>query len=298
MRLGYSIPSNQGFESVHELVDLAQFAEQADFDSVWASEHLFHSSYIAARLDNLPYYEPLTILTAVAMRTARVRLGTSVLVLPWHDPPRLAKTVATLDHLSAGRVDLGIGVATTEDEFENLGVNFKTRGRRTNDFLVALKALWAQETPEHSGEFYRYSGLKFSPKPHQSPHPPILVGGTSKAALRRTARYGNGWHALRHSPAQIRESLVELTELSRIQGRDPSTLHVSISVPVSLGMAGSSRPPAERTSLKGNPRDMAATIQAYAEAGVHELVLSLSSRDKAAHLEMLAYVSDKVRPAL
>lgn len=298
MRFGYSIPSNQGFESVEELVELAQFAEQADFDSVWASEHLFHASYIAQRLDNLPYYEPLTILTAVAMRTARVRLGTSVLVLPWHDPPRLAKTVATVDHLSAGRVDLGIGVAITEDEFENLGVDFKTRGRRTNDFLAALKALWTQEVPEHSGDFYRYSGLKFSPKPYQSPHPPILVGGTSKAALRRTARYGDGWHALRHSPAQIRESLAGLAGMAEDEGRDPSALHVSVSVPVSLGMASSSRPPAERTSLKGNAQDMAATVRAYAEAGVHELVLSLGSRDKAAHLEMLTFVSDKVRPAL
>ena len=154
MKFGYSIPSNQGFENVHALVDLAALAEQKGFDSVWASEHLFHSSYIAERLDNRPYFEPLTILTAVAAVTSKVRLGTSVLVLPWHDPPRLGKTVATLDHLSNGRVSLGIGVAMTEDEFENLGVDFKTRGRRTDDLLGALQALWTQETPEYSGPFY------------------------------------------------------------------------------------------------------------------------------------------------
>ena len=221
MRFGYSIPSNQGFEDVHELVQLAISAEQHNFDSVWTSEHLFHSSYIAERLGNRPYFEPLTMLTAIAATTEKVRLGTSVLVLPWHDPARLAKTVATLDHLSNGRVDLGIGVAITEDEFENLGVDFKSRGRRTNDALGALKALWTEETPTFASEFYNYAGLKFSPKPKQNPHPPLLIGGGSGAALRRTARFGNGWHALRRSPNQIRTALTSLGELMRAEGRTP-----------------------------------------------------------------------------
>ncbi len=138
MKIGYSISSNQGVEDPAALVKLAVLAEELGCNSVWASEHLFHSSYIAERLGDLPYWEPLTILTAVASATSKVRLGTSVLVLPWHDPPRLGKTVATLDHLSGGRVDLGVGVATTKDEFENLGVGFKTRGKRVNEMLGAL----------------------------------------------------------------------------------------------------------------------------------------------------------------
>ena len=101
MKLGYSLPSNQGFEDPNDIVILAEKAEKLGFNSVWTSEHLFHSSYIADRLDNLPYYEPLSILCAVAMRTHKIRLGTTVIVLPWHDPPRLAKTVATLDLLNA-----------------------------------------------------------------------------------------------------------------------------------------------------------------------------------------------------
>ena len=295
MKFGYSIPGNQGFEDVHALVDLARQAESCGFDSVWASEHLFHSSYIAERLGNRPYYEPLTLLTAVAAVTSRVRLGTSVLVLPWHDPPRLGKVVATLDHLSDGRVDLGVGVAITADEYANLGVDFRTRGRRTDDFIRALKALWTQETPEHAGEFYRYSGLKFSPKPRQQPHPPILIGGGSLAALRRTARHGDGWHALRKTPAEMRESLAELARLTEAEGRDPGALHISISLPVTFGTEPSERAPAERTGLKGEPADMAETLQAYADAGVHEVVLTLSSREKAAHVEMLKRVSEEVR---
>ena len=296
MKFGYSIPGNQGFGDVHALVDLAAQAEARGFDSVWASEHLFHSSYIAERLDNRPYWEPLTILTAVAAATSRVRLGTSVLVLPWHDPARLGKTVATLDHLSDGRVDLGVGVAITQDEFENLGVDFKTRGRRTDEILQALKALWTQEVPEFAGEFYRYAGLKFSPKPKQTPHPPILIGGGSTAALRRTARFGDGWHALRKTPAQVREALAELARLATAEGRDPSALHISISLPVSFDTAPSDRAPEDQTALKGEAPDMAATLRAYADAGVHEVVLTLSSREKAAHEAMLQRVAEEVRP--
>lgn len=298
MKFGYSIPSNQGFEDVHELVQLAALAEEQDFDSVWASEHLFHSSYIAERLDDRPYFEPLTILTAVAAVTSKVRLGTSVLVLPWHDPPRLGKTVATLDHLSNGRVSLGVGVAMTEDEFENLGVDFKTRGRQTDEILSALQSLWTEETPEFQGEFYRYSGLKFSPKPKQSPYPPILVGGASKAALLRTARFGDGWHALRKTPSQIRESLKELARLTESEGRDSSRLHISISIPVAFGTVPSRRAPEDRTSLKGEAQDIAATIQAFGDAGVDEVVMSLGSREKSAHAEMLQRLSQEVRPLL
>ena len=108
MKIGYSIPNNQGVEDPNDLVALAVKAEQFGFDSVWVAEHLFHSSYVAERLGDKPYHEALTVLTAIACATKTVRLGTSVLVLPWHDPARLAKTVATLDQLSGGRVDLGV----------------------------------------------------------------------------------------------------------------------------------------------------------------------------------------------
>lgn len=298
MKLGYSIPGNQGFDDVHALVDLARQAEALGFDSVWASEHLFHASYIAERLDNRPYWEALTLLTAVAGVTERVRLGTSVLVLPWHDPARLGKTVATLDHLCDGRVTLGVGVAVTRDEFQNLGVDFSTRGRRTDEVLGALKALWTQEVPEFAGDFYRYSDLKFSPKPKQVPHPPIVVGGGSTAALRRTARFGDGWHALRKSPAEVRAAVAELASLTEAEGRDPAGLAISISLPISFDSAPSERTPEDRTALKGGPGDIAETLRAYADAGVGEAVLTHSSRDKAAHEAVLRRAAEEVRPLL
>lgn len=298
MKFGYSIPSNRGFTDVGALIDLAVKAETLGLDGVWASEHLFHSSYIADRLGDLPYYEPLTILTAAAMKTSRVRLGTSVLVLPWHDPPRLGKTVATLDHLSGGRVDLGVGVAHTEDEFRNLGVDFKSRGRRANEILAALQALWTQETPSYEGEFYRYEGLKFEPKPLQRPYPPILIGGSSIAAFRRIVRYGDGWHTLRQTPSQIAEALPKLKDMMADAGRDPERLRVSISVGLGFRAEASRRPPGDRVNLAGTAQDIVDTVAAFVEAGVEECVVNVASLDKTEHEDALGQLMADVRPKI
>ena len=296
MKLGYSLPSNQGFEDPLDIVSLAEKAEAVGLNSVWTSEHLFHSSYIADRLDNRPYYEPLSILSAVAMRTKTVRLGTTVIVLPWHDPPRLGKTVATLDKLSNGRVDLGVGVATTEDEYVNLGVDFKTRGKRANEILSALQALWTQEIPEYSGEFYRYSGLKFSPKPQQKPYPPIHVGGSSMAALRRTARFGDGWHTLRQSPNDIREKLPILAQLMQGEGRDPDGLYISLNAGIRFDSPIQDREPADRKLISGSTEDIIETLRAFAAAGCHEVVVSIASRELSFHEDILDRISSEVMP--
>lgn len=296
MKIGYSIPSNQGIEDAGALVRLGALAEQLGCSSVWTSEHLFHSSYIAERLGNLPYYEPLTVLTAIAGVTSKVRLGTSVLVLPWHDPPRLGKTVATLDHLSGGRVDLGVGVATTEDEFANLGVDFKSRGRRADEVLGALQALWTQDVPEFQGEFYQYSGLKFSPKPLQKPYPPLLIGGSSPAAMRRIVRYGDGWHTLRQSPGEVATGLETLSAMMRQGGRDPAALHISISAALQFEDEPAKRAPGERRALRGTEADVAETLRAYKAAGVQEVVVSIGSNDPAFHEAELTRLMTRIAP--
>ncbi len=279
MKVGFGIPNNHGVEDPNELVALAVTAERLGYNSVWVREHLFHSTYVAERLGDRPYHDALTVLIAIGTATKTVRLGTSVLVLPWHDPARLGKMIATLDQLSHGRVDFGIGVATTRDEFENLGVEFTTRGKRTDEMLDALQALWTQDTPEHDGTFYRYSGLKFSPKPFQKPYPPILVGGSSPAAHRRVARIGNGWHTFRQTPAQFAEGREKIIALTKKAGRDPSTLHYSITVPMKF----TGKPPSalvqDRTALTGTDDDIADTMRAYRDAGLDEIIVSVSTGD-------------------
>ena len=127
MKFGYAIPNNQGVEKVTDLVNLAREAEALGYHSVWVSEHLFNTAYVAKRLGNRPYHEALTVLTAISGATEKIHLGTSVLVLPWHHPVRLAKMIATLDQLSVGRVILGVGVGITREEYDALGVSFRRR---------------------------------------------------------------------------------------------------------------------------------------------------------------------------
>jgi probable F420-dependent oxidoreductase len=298
MKLGYHIPSNQGVLDPTELVALAALAENLGCHSVWASEHLFHSAYVAERLGDRPYFDALLILTAAAAATTRVRLGTSVLVLPWHDPPRLGKMIATLDHLSRGRVEIGVGVATTEDEFKNLGVDFKTRGRRANEVLEALQALWTQSEPHYEGKFYRYAGLKFSPKPFQIPYPPILVGGSSIAALRRVARFGDGWHTLRQSPDEVASAIPTIKQMMLDNGRDPDALRVSISIGLEFSDEEPSRPPHARRSLRGTEAAMADTLRAFHDSGVDEVVVTIASHEPAVHEAALIRLMTQVYPSL
>lgn len=269
MRFGLSLPNNQGVEHVRELIAIAQAAEEAGFASVWTSEHLFHTSYVAERIGDRPYHEPLTVLTAVAARTRRVRLGTSVLVLPWHHPARLAKRLASLDDLSEGRVVLGVGVAVAEDEYANLGADFARRGAVADEMLAAMKELWTADVPDFRGEFFAFEGLRFAPKPLQKPHPPIFVGGSSPAALRRVVEHGTGWHPLSASPAEVRAGVEAIGE-----GFDvvPRTM-------VRFTDETWDRPIADRRSLRGTPDEIRAVLTAYAGVGVEEIVLDARSTD-------------------
>src|SRR5438128_12175503 len=154
MRIGCSLLNNQGIEDVQALVDLAVRAEERGFDSVWVHDHVFNVGHVFDRIGGKPYYEPLTLLSFVAARTRRVRLGTSVLVLPYHNPIRLAKTAATLDVLSGGRLTLAVGVGGVEPESNAMGSPYAERGAITDEALAVMKALWTQDVPRFAGTGY------------------------------------------------------------------------------------------------------------------------------------------------
>ena len=179
MKIGISLFNNQGIEDVQALVGLAEQAEALGFDSVWVHDHVFNVGHVYDRIGGRPYYEPLALLSYVAARTRRVRLGTSVLVLPYHNPIRLAKTAATLDVLSGGRLILGIGVGAIENEMEAMGTPFKQRGAFTDEAIAVMRTLWTEEDPRFDGKFSRFAGMKFSPKPVQKPSIPVVIGGVS-----------------------------------------------------------------------------------------------------------------------
>jgi probable F420-dependent oxidoreductase len=291
MKLGFSLGNNQGVEDVQGIVRLAVRAEELGFESVWASDHVFNVGYVFERIGDRPYYDPLTILTYVAAVTRRIRLGTSVLVLPYHHPMRLAKAAATLDVLSGGRVTLGVGVGAVEEEFNAVGSPYADRGAVTDEAIAVMKALWTQAVPSHQGRQYRFSGMPFSPKPVQKPHIPLVIGGVSRAAVRRAARVGNGWHALPMSPEALRERMHYLAEQAQAAGRSMADIAVSLSVPLEGGRAG-------RHTLGTAPAEIVRNLQAFRSLGVDTVVVGSRTGDAKAMMPTLELIAREVMPAL
>src|SRR5512132_113785 len=209
MRIGFSLLNNWGDDVPQALVDLASRAEELGIDSVWAHDHVFNVGHVRDRIGGGPYYEPLALLGFVAARTSRVRLGTSVLVLPYHNPLRLAKTAATLDVLSGGRLILGVGVGSIEAETRAMGSPFAERGVYSDEAIAVMRALWSQESPRHHGRYWDFAGMPFAPKPLQ-PSIPLVIGGVSRAAIRRAARLGDGWQPLGLSPEALTQGIATL----------------------------------------------------------------------------------------
>jgi len=218
---------------------LGAACEQRGFASVWMAEHAvlfddYSSRYPYAEDGRIPaggrtgFLEPFAALAFLAAHTRTVRLGTGVCLVPQRNPVYTAKEVATLDWLSGGRVDFGVGIGWLAEEFAAVSVPFERRARRCSEYLEVMQRLWCDETSRHEGEFYTLPACRQYPKPVQKPHPPIHVGGNSDAALRRAARYGNGWYGYGIDPEKTGERLARLgAELER-GGRTLEDLDVSI----------------------------------------------------------------------
>ena len=292
MKIGYSLSNNQGMEDIQGVIDLAVCCEDLGFDSVWASEHVFNVSYVYDRIGDKPYYEPLTVLTYVAAKTSTIGLGTSVLVLPYHNPIRLAKVAATLDVLSGGRVMLGVGVGVIEEELEAMGSPFAERGAITDETIAIMKELWTNEDPSYLGKYHSFSGMKFTPKPVQKPHIPIIIGGTSKAAIRRAARSGAAWHPTALSPEVLAQGMEYLKEQVVTAGRDPSEVEVSVSA--AIGSTHNHN----RYSLGEDPEEVLERAQKYQAMGVGRLVVSPNTRDQSQLRPIMEMIAEVVIPAV
>ena len=289
MRIGISLLNNWGIEDAHALVGLASRAEELGFDSVWVHDHLFNVGHVFDRIGGRPYYEPLTLLSFVAARTTRVRLGTSVLVLPYHNPIRLAKIAATLDVLSQGRLILGVGVGAIEKETQAMGNAFAERGAFSDEAIAVMRTLWSEDDPHFDGKYSRFAGMKFSPKPLQKPIP-VLIGGVSRAAIRRAARIGDGWHPLGLSPDALGQGMKSLREELAACGRDAAK------VPVSIAMSLTKVTP-RRFALGTEPAEVVRNVKAFADLGVETLVISANSSDPREARSAIEMVAREVLPA-
>ena len=276
MKFGFIIPHNFGLDDPDDVVNIGTTAEELGFDSVWVNHHILNVGYIFDRLGSKPYYDAITVLTWVAAHTERVRLGTTVLVLPYLNPLVLAKTLATLDVMSRGRLDVGVGVGALKPESDALGSVYGTRGRYTDESINIMRELWTSEDPEYDGEFYSFSEVKFSPKPAQKPGPPILVGGISRPALRRAATLGDGWHPLRPSMTELADNIQVIRRIATEARRDPSEIEVSVRTELDVTDSPSD---GEASTMIGTVDQLRSTIEQYEELGVSELVLSVSTND-------------------
>lgn len=224
---------------------IGQAAEAGGFESLWTVEHVlvpagYESPYPYSPTGKMPgpddsdIPDPLIWLTWVAAHTSTIRLGTGILILPQRNPIVVAKEIATLDRLSGGRVELGIGVGWLEEEFDALGIPFADRGRRTDDHVAVLRSLWADGEASHDSEYTRFSGAYSRPRPAQE-RIPITVGGHSKAAARRAGRLGDGFFPGKGSHEELAELIAVMRATAVEHGRDPDAIEVTAGGDGALG---------------------------------------------------------------
>jgi probable F420-dependent oxidoreductase len=310
MRYGFYLPTRGATATREAILRLAREGERLGFHSAMIADHVV---FPVQSESPYPYtldrkhpgggdaLETFSILGVVAGATERLRLVTSVLVLPYRNPVLTAKMVASLDVLSGGRVTLGVGVGWLKEEFEALNSpDFERRGAVTDEWIAIFKQLWSQSPASFAGQFYSYADIRAEPFPLQKPHPPIWVGGHSRAALRRTARHGNGWHpvgAIAASPLPPQEMVAHLATLKQMteaEGRDFSALHISYKAPL-YDSAVADRDGTRRT-FTGSADDIAGDIRSFAAIGVHELIFDFRGESLADSIARLQRFAAEVMP--
>ena len=304
MDFGWHLPCYGPFATRESLIRVAREAEACGLESVFVSDHVVlpfeaTSAYEGSRSGAFPipptaaFLEPLTALAVVAAVTERVSLGTTVLVLPHRHPVLAAKSIATLDSLSGGRVIVGAGVGWLREEIELFGVPYERRGAWSDEALDVMKRCWADERSKHAGEFFRFGDVGCYPKPLQKPYPPLWIGGRSPAAYRRVARFGDGFHAAWSSPDLMRDQIREVFTACSEVGRLGTDLTFSVRAGFAVRDQPSTRPTA---SLVGPAAFVIEQISRYAGVGVGHIVLEAPLRSLEEHLFLMHRFIEDIRP--
>ena len=278
MRVGLGLPVSGTWATPGALRQVAERADALGFDSLWAFQRLLHpidqdwgSAYHSVQ-------DPLTSLAYAAAVTSRIRLGVAVVMAPYYAPIVLAKALTTVDVLSDGRLDVGLGLGWSAQEFEAVGVPMERRGPRAEEFVACLKAIWTQPEVEFHGEFYDVPLSRVEPKPVQSPYPPLLMGGGAEAALKRIGRIADGWiSSSRTDLTTIGGSIGIVRASAEEAGRDAEALRFVVRGVVRLTddpTAGEARIP-----LQGDAGQIRADIDALEAQGVTEVFLDLNWDD-------------------
>jgi probable F420-dependent oxidoreductase len=292
MRFGIALPHFSQLASRDAVLQIAREAGALGYDAIWTTDHVLMTSDQREPYGSI--LEATVTLTYIAAITERVRLGTSVIVLTQREPVLAAKQAATLDVLSNGRLILGVGAGWNEREFGFLGASFHDRGRRLDEYIKVLRALWSRPDASFEGDFVHFSDVSFRPATVQPGGPPIWVGGSSRAALRRAATLCDGWHAVGTTVEDFADGMARIREQA---GARPVTGSVRLRTAVGRTLP-EQRNAQGRTqaALVGSPQEIAERVQAYAAAGASELDLYFGADDVATNLADMRRFADEVRP--
>jgi probable F420-dependent oxidoreductase len=314
MEFGFSLPGRGPLADPDVVLKIAAQAEALRFSSLFVTDHIVlpastgSSVYPYSTTGQFPggsrqdYFEPLTMLAWLAHATRRVRLGTSVLVVPYRNPLTAAKTLATIDVLSRGRLILGAGVGWLKEEFEALGAPpFVERGRVTDEYLRLMRTVWTSDPVTFSGHYYRVRDVHALPKPVQPGGIPIWIGGHTHAALRRAAALGDGWHPIGLRPPalldpdQYAAKIKQLHAYAQQAGRDPKAITLTFRAPMEVRSPRDKTPAGDRPLFQGTAEEVAGDVQRYQALGVSHFVFDPVRPELRAALANMERFADEVR---
>jgi probable F420-dependent oxidoreductase len=273
VQLGFAVPISGSWANPANCLEIARRAEQLGYTSLWTFQRLLSPLDADAPVLDPQYrqvHDPLAILGYLAGQTTTVRLGLAVVNMPYYAPIVLAKALTTIDHLSDGRLDAGLGLGWLPQEFEAVGTPRGERGVRAEDFIRCLRAIWTDDVVEYEGKFYRVPRSRVDPKPVQQPHPPVLLGGAAEVALRRAGRLADGWiSSSREDLTRIDESIAVVRGAALEAGRDAEALRFMCRGVVKVRSG-------ERAPLVGSLDEIRADLADLATKGMTETFIDLN----------------------
>ncbi|OGL13888.1 MAG: hypothetical protein A3K12_08635 [Candidatus Rokubacteria bacterium RIFCSPLOWO2_12_FULL_71_19] len=305
MDFGCHLPVFGPIATRDNVLAFARRMEALGYDSLWASDHValphtIRSRYPYSETGQFPlpaaanFLEPLTTLALVAGVTERVRLGTTILVLPHRHPVLAAKMLATLDHLSDGRVILGAGVGWMREEIELLGAPFDGRGAWSDEAIRIMRACWATERASHHGRFFSFDEIGIAPLPVRRAIP-VWIGGHTPSALKRVVALGDGWHAAFPSVEALEKGIALLREECTRQGRRFGDLTLSVRAGLSIRPAPAGP---DRKPLQGSPEQIVSDLSRYRDLGVHTVLFETRLRDLEDTVGIYEAFARDIRPRL
>jgi probable F420-dependent oxidoreductase len=300
--LGFGLPVAGGWATPEALVAVARRAEALGYRAVWTFQRLLYPTAPREEYYGAPgpwpaafasVMDPLAVLAFVAASTRTVRLGVSVLVMPLYQPVVLAKQLATLDVLSGGRLDVGLGLGWSSDEWEASGTPTARRGARADEFIRCLRAVWTDDPVEFRGEFYRVPRARVAPRPVQRPHPPLLLGGYHPSVLRRAATLCDGYTGGNIPLAELTATVARVRAAAAAAGRDPARFPI-----VCRGSFNVTPEPlkADRRALSGSVAQIRDDLARYAAAGVTQTFLEPNFQPGGAVLERVLAQMEALAP--